>query len=676
MYLGAFFIIVAGSIFVSYSYASLSGIFKTALVAITATAFYVSGLYFYTQTKKIKPAGLTFTSIGLLLYPLVGLALYNFVLNGQNGKLLWFITSVICLGLYVFSIRLLKKAYLSYLVSFSALSLIESTLYLFNVPIHYMSWGMTLTGMLFVIINRYFHLENDYATPAQRMSQIYVIFSFIYSVLFAPTHGWIQAGGNIFLIGLYCDMLSLMTTNESDKKTYFFTSLMLFPIGLYLAFGGYIHEFRGLYGCAPVAIIGAGYLSLMEIYTQHKIDWRARLLGLSSGIVILASSFVAYGNSLLVLLLLALSAGVNLYIPRRINQNYNTYLGIFSLILLPYVLLHMVITPATSAELTALAYIALAAGLMQLRVITPNITDIRKISIISYSISIAIAILWLFLATQLYSILICILCLTFIVGISYTDNLPDAVMLAIAISYLYAFKVFNLLQMYPTSYQPYIVFAVGICWYGLSFYLKNRQQKYMRIGGVVGSYVSAYVVASNNITALHGSLLLGVGAAQTYVEGLLNTNRNLKYISAGVGIVAIQWFLRSVLLIEELQVYTIMYAAYFAGIAYFEYKHGEKKNIDALIIISMAILTMPLGYQALSSQVKGLMLIAEGLLLVLAGIGLKLKNVLYWGIGVLIIEVFYQLRGFILGLPSWVIFGIIGLLLLSGSIALLSRRKE
>lgn len=54
MYLGAFFIVVAGSIFVGFSYEYLSGILKTAIVALTASTFYFLGLYFYTQTKKLN----------------------------------------------------------------------------------------------------------------------------------------------------------------------------------------------------------------------------------------------------------------------------------------------------------------------------------------------------------------------------------------------------------------------------------------------------------------------------------------------------------------------------------------------------------------------------------------------------------------------------------------------
>lgn len=680
MYLGAFFIVVAGSIFVGFSYETLSGIFKTALVTLTAGAFYLLGLYFYTQTKKIQPAGLTFTSIGLLLFPLVGLAVYNFILNGEGGRIVWFVTSAACLLLYLLSIRLLKKSFLSYLISFSTLSLIESSLYLFNVPVHYLSWGLTLTGILFMTINHYVRPSEEYAAPLERMSLIYVIFSVFYSFVFASTHGWIQAGGNIFLAGAYCDLLSLTTPDLNNKKALFFTSLMLFPSGLYLGVSGYLSEFNGLYATTPVAIVGVVYMLLMEAYGTYDVKWRAELLGIASGIVVFISAIIANGNNLLLFLLLGLSAFINIYIPRRVTQNYNIniYIAIFSLIIMPYVLLRMIMIPAAPVEITALAYLGLAFALKYLRYILPKIPDIHKIALGSSIINLCIAVIWIFMATQLYSVLICALCVGLIAWISYNEEIPEIIIFAIAVSYLFSFKVFSLLQNYPLEFHPYILFGIGICWYLASYYFRGKRQfyTYTRIGGIVGSFLGAYSVFTNNIFALHGSLILGVGSAQIYEEGIVRKNRNILYIAGAVALAAIQWSFKDVLHIDELQVYTIMYSAYIAGIAYIENKSGNKKDIDLLIILSMAVLTIPLGLQALESQAKGLMLIAEGLTLVLVGIGLKRKIIQNWGVGVLVIEVFYQLRGFIIGLPAWVIFGIIGLLLLGGSIALLSRRKE
>lgn len=529
-------------------------------------------------------------------------------------------------------------------------------------------------------INHYLKPDEEYAAPFERMSLIYVIFSVLYSFMFASINGWVQAGGNIFLAGAYCDLLSLITPNPNNKKALFFISLMLFPLGLYLGVAGYLNEFNGLYATTPVAIIGVVYMLLMEAYGTYDVNWRSQLLGIASGIIVFVSALISHGNNLLLFSLMGLSAVINIYVPRRITQiyNINIYISLISLIIMPYVLLHMIMIPSASAELTALTYVGLALVLKYLRYILPKIPDINKITLGSSIISLAIAVIWLFMATQLYSVLICILCVGCIAWISYKEELPEIMIFAIAVSYLFSFKVFSLLQEYSLTYHPYILLCIGICWYLASYYFKDKHQfyTYTRIGGIAGPFLSAYSVFNNNIYALHGSLMLGVGAAQIYEEGLLRKNRNILYVAGAVAIAAIQWSLKDVLLIEELQMYTVMYSAYIAGIAYIENKYGNNKDIDLLIMLSMAVLTVPLGLQALESQIKGLMLIVEGLILVLTGIGLKRKIIQNWGVGVLVIEVFYQLRGFIIGLPAWVIFGIIGLLLLGGSIALLSRSKD
>lgn len=98
LYLGAFFIVVAAGILVSYNYEQLSGISKTILLGFFALAFYLAGILLYVKTKKIRPAGLTFTGIGLVLIPLVGLGAYNFIFMGQHGNYVWFATSLVTLA--------------------------------------------------------------------------------------------------------------------------------------------------------------------------------------------------------------------------------------------------------------------------------------------------------------------------------------------------------------------------------------------------------------------------------------------------------------------------------------------------------------------------------------------------------------------------------------------------
>jgi hypothetical protein len=125
LYLGAFFIIVASGIFASYSYESLTGVMKTVLMGVFAAVFYGSGLVMYQRSKNIRPAAVVFTAIGLVAFPLVGLVAYHFWFADNQVQMVWFGTSLVCIGAYFLAYRVIRHGLLEYLSIITALSFFQ-----------------------------------------------------------------------------------------------------------------------------------------------------------------------------------------------------------------------------------------------------------------------------------------------------------------------------------------------------------------------------------------------------------------------------------------------------------------------------------------------------------------------------------------------------------------------
>jgi len=113
LYLGAFFVVMAALIFVAYSWRSLGGTTKAAIMLGFTAAFLGAGAACL-RAPRVRPAGHTFLAIGALLTPLDVVALYNFVLHerGLSRPAVWAWGSLYCAAFYgVLALRRLGRAY-------------------------------------------------------------------------------------------------------------------------------------------------------------------------------------------------------------------------------------------------------------------------------------------------------------------------------------------------------------------------------------------------------------------------------------------------------------------------------------------------------------------------------------------------------------------------------------
>ena len=215
----------------------------------------------------------------------------------------------------------------------------------------------------------------------------------------------------------------------------------------------------------------------------------------------------------------------------------------------------------------------------------------------------------------------------------------------------------------------------GVILYSIGQMFDEKRNSILRYGGIVGSYMGAIYQFSLYFDRIEPILALFMAGGLSFVESRRMKSTIAKYISSGILVLAIEWFY-VYLKIHETQVYTVTWAFYFGALAYLRFLKKDKQTQDILTCISLFILTVPLAGQALTDQSYAFFLILEGLALVAGGVAVNYKLVRNWGIVAIVGTVIYQLRDFFLGLPSWAIFGVIGILILAGSIYLLSRRKE
>lgn len=113
LYLGAFFVVSAAVIFVAYSWRSLGGPAKSAIILGFTAAFLGAGALCL-RLPRVRLAGHTFLAIGALLTPLDIVALDNFVLRGQglSGAAVWAWGSLYCAVFYgALAARRLGRAY-------------------------------------------------------------------------------------------------------------------------------------------------------------------------------------------------------------------------------------------------------------------------------------------------------------------------------------------------------------------------------------------------------------------------------------------------------------------------------------------------------------------------------------------------------------------------------------
>lgn len=673
LYLGAFLIVVSAGIFIGYNFGVLSGLTKVLIIAAFAVVFYGTGIALYLKSPKLKPAGTTFTGIGLVLAPLVGLAAYNFIYNGQSVRAVWFVTSMVVLGLYLVSVKLVRQTYIAYLMAFVSLSLFESSVNLFNVPLYYLAWGMAIIALLFMLVGRRRGEWEDLNQSFEICANVFLPVSLLLSYVMAQNNGYSQFGITLVLGSLFYVTASSIAKRQDERNAFFGISLALLPVGLVLALQPSLPNTTITYF---IVGLGAAYALISE-YTAHIWpDIRTQLLAVSGGIIALLATGLVAGSKLNLVVVISLAVVINAFGLIRRRQSANLFLGVIGGMALPYFVFNNLYH--ISALWLILAYLVMSLGMVALRMALKTWElQAQQVAMCGYIVGFGLALAW---ATSYSAGALAIV--AFIIAIisywlSYVETEPNVVVVAAILAYVSATAFVYSLKLNNQDLYVYEFLVTGFALYGVGLLQNNLRGRLLRYTGIVGPYLG--VAAQGSLDLVHSVPILSLfgGGALTMSEAISEKSIVGQEVAAGVLVAAFEWLL-GFAGIRTLQVFTHVWAAYFAILAYRHRNEPRPDNKDLLTVVALAVLTVPLTFESLApgGQLYGLLLTMESIGIILAGMALRYKLVLYWGIVTLVGEVLYQLKDVILGLPKYFISAGLGLALLGAAIYFLSRRHD
>jgi hypothetical protein len=212
LYLGAFLFVASAGLFVAF--AGFSGIIRTLIVAIVAALFYIGGLYLHEAKPRLKQAGISFATIGMVIAPLVGLSLYAYVFDEQYGALIWSVTSIGTLLLYLHALRQLRYTFVSYLLIFSFVSMLQSSVAILEAPVYYFIWMLIIAGLALRFIAK--HADSldltEIEEPSYISSQIIIPISLFVALVSVGAQGTLQLAISLLLASIYYGL------EASDKQ--------------------------------------------------------------------------------------------------------------------------------------------------------------------------------------------------------------------------------------------------------------------------------------------------------------------------------------------------------------------------------------------------------------------------------------------------------------------------
>ena len=235
LYLGAFLIVIAAGTFVGSNYGSIDSMTKVLLLGLLTAAFYGSGLGLFKFTKRFQPAGVTFAAIGLLMVPLVGLAVQALLYDGQPTAMIWVITTAVALVMQIATYMLLRKSYIAYFAALTTVSLFQSLTATLDAPVYWYGWTMLFTSLVYILLARAVK-DKQLMSALDTSAQVFVPLSVGLSVLGWSEFGTWAIGTQLVLTSaFYLTCAGLRNFDETDAEvTYLALATSLFPLGFSL----------------------------------------------------------------------------------------------------------------------------------------------------------------------------------------------------------------------------------------------------------------------------------------------------------------------------------------------------------------------------------------------------------------------------------------------------------
>jgi len=670
LYIGAFLVVVASTVFIGAAYTELSGAFKTWFLACFAAVFYGLGIWFYLKFPVVKPAGLTFATIGLVLAPVVGVAYFNYINLGHSGEVVWFFTSLLVFGLYFVSLKILKKAYVAYFLNLVSLSLFESFISLFKAPIYYFGWGMALASMIFLLISKQSR-DEEMRKSFYYSSNVFLPVAIFLSLTQTVEFGWLQFGINSLLAATYYLLANFLSEKDQNRVVYFLFSTILVPIGLFTCLVDQKVETNTI--ILILAILSFGYVVFYELAKKNWTDSRPQILLAVGSILATLIGLFSPGGKSVQLSALIFALFINIYSFVREKKQLNLILGSISFLVLPSLILDFF----NKKEPDYLVVVYLIAGLVALWLrikIVSWLSSAKIVSILTYTVALTVS---FFMAFAVGNTLFLMVTILFLAALVYLiSEIENKTWILGIFAFLVYFGLLQIVDIWKLEnfYTVVILALSGIGLYIAGTLTTTQKSKTLLYAGLIGPFAGAvYGVTLKHDLQLIPIFSLLVGAMLLYTQAKKEKSDAAEYFSYGFGVVAVEWWLKY-LSVTELQVYMIINSAYFATLAYLRNLKNDQKSMDVLTYFALGFLTIPMYFQVWGIEkerlARGIIFFGESLALIFVGMGLKNQIVRRWGIGSLIAGVLIAYYSI------WFLIGAIGIGLLVFAIIMLTKSAK
>jgi len=659
LYIGAFLLFGGMSLFAAY--ADFGNGTRLTTLAIMAAIFYGGGLYLYRSKENLKPAGVTFVSVGLLLMPLVGMvAAY---LTDLPNSLVWLTTSVIALPLYLVALYVTRAQVVGYMAFLMWLSLAESAVNLFDAPLYIFVWVAIGIGIVTqLLLSKFLNSPAEVREPFRWSSMVTVPVAVLANLL-GLGNGlteW-QLGVSLLLAGLYyatCAYTAKLSDKERDM--YFVISHITTVLGALLVVDDRFVTKASDFGLVLllVSLLHLGFWFLRQKKLEQLPQYEQTLYIIASVIPFVATIwFFDDSGWLLRSLLVALLANICLMLTRF--RVLPTVMSVIVGLSLPLALAN--ISPGFSSDNTVAAlstyyFFIFICGLTAriLRNVRPQF-----IAAMQAGYGIALGLSWILaMASDNYwlQVIISLLTIGSLVALSAYEKRAGLYYLLPPLGAILFGIVFH--HVSPgTEFIDLFVYSVAVvaaASYGLSLLAKEKRGEALLIMGIAGgvlAWLAASVVSDDHTILFRyfAPTLLVITSLTVLGEQKRLKGGNLFVLLPGAGLLLA--LCQAIYLADNstnFLVYTHLWAAYVAAATYLvSIRTGNKENVQLLTYVALAVFTLPVVLRALDdTSTYSLLLLFEQTALLIAGVVFNKRLLTYWGAAVVVLSVVYMLRSF------------------------------
>ena len=359
LYVGAFLVVGSTALLVGTNSESFSGVSKFMLVVLFAVVFYITGLSFYTRINKLKPAGLTFTAIGMLMLPFIAVSYSNFIDTNVDIASLWFITSLFGVGLYSLTYYFMRSVLLEYLVLLMGVSSVGSGVLAINLPLYWMAWSGVVTSTLYLLIAEYTQKTISIKSTLV-MAHIIAPIGLVIGLTEMSDDLWSVAITLLLAGGFYILSSFVKAVDEDSRPALLGIGQILWLFAIVA--GGYDLNDAGkwiglgLFALVIVLLLACLALSKFKMISHARVSSMVAIIGLTLSIIASAT----FGSVLFGLVLAAMFVFFVAYSFTRYTEQ--SIVGFLMLILLPvvYVLFWQDLSNNHASDLLTLLYLLIA----------------------------------------------------------------------------------------------------------------------------------------------------------------------------------------------------------------------------------------------------------------------------------------------------------------------------